>query len=204
MDGSVPYIRRQSIADRWQQFEGVVTVPEPGEPSAGRTDVIGFVPDRRMIALSEEALSRTNELWSLVEVLPLRCRTEGDYSAVHVTTQRDVINLAASTFYAPIHGVHGSTEFVVFEVDTSELSEIDLFRVPQSSSMFCTQAFLDRLHSLEVTGWSGTQIYPPTAEQLDRENVLLRESEEGVLRSEVVFGDRSLRGASPSSDSSSR
>ena len=188
-DRAGPIENRSSIAEGWPSFEGDLTTPD--NPSdTGPTDFMRFHPLDTVYTVSQSLLDRTAELWGLVEVLPLRCRT-GDYAAVHVKRQRDAIDLEASTFRTWNEFLQGVPNFIVAEFNTDGLDEVDIFRASGTRPTYCTEAFVNKLRSAGATGWEAKQVYPPTPEQLEAEERLRTEKSNG--KSVVTFGDISKR-----------
>ena len=187
-----------TLQHRWINFEGELDFrsaePEPKQA----LDFVGFSPAADLLGLRDSALNATNNLWGLVEVLPLRCR-DADYSAIHATRHYDILDLANSTFRVPrrrdaiiTFGSLGIPK--IMGLHTTDVDEVDLFRFPEIPSMFCTQGFLDRLRELGITGYGARQVWPPTEEQLAEEARLLALQRAGKMHGQMHFRPESLEG----------
>ena len=187
-----------SLLHRWIPFEGALdfrtTEPTPKQA----LDFVGFPPASALVCIRDSVLERTEKLWGLVEVLPLRCRDD-DYSAIHATRHYDIMDLATSTFRVPKRRdaiiTFGSLSLpYIVSFDPGPLDEVDLFRVPQMTAMFCTQGFIDRLDELGITGYGARQVWPPTEEQLAEEARLLALQRAGKMHGQMHFRPESLEG----------
>ena len=86
---------QSSLHHRWIPFEGELdfrtTEPTPKQA----LDFVTFSPASALVCIRDSVLERTESLWGLVEVLPLRCRDD-DYSAIHAYRHYDILDLNAS------------------------------------------------------------------------------------------------------------
>lgn len=192
-DGGGQLMRRPSIASKWIPFEGGLTAPEGERATDERPDLLHFFPSPALFAMDDAALARTDNLWGLVEVLPLRCR-DADVSAIHIPTQYDIVT-EGSSFISP-RNMSGMDRFIVLDLDTSNIRPLDLFRIPETPTVWCTEEFLVQLEAANVTGWRASQKCPPPAEHLQIEQDLIKKVEDGTADTElntVTIGDLSLR-----------
>ena len=198
-DGSEPRrleVHRESLADRWIPFEGQLDFRTTESIPKQALDFVMFSPVSTMVAVRDAVLEQTEVLWGLVEALPLRCR-DYDYSAIHAPRHADILNLDASTYRVPrsperVLSSGCLTLPIVAVFDPSTLDEVDLFRVPQMTAMFCTQGFIDRLDELGITGYGARQVWPPTEEQLAEEARLLALQRAGKMHGQMHFRPEAL------------
>ena len=185
-----------TLAPRWIAFEGELDFRTSEPVPKQALDFVKFSPASALGAVRDSVLERTEKLWGLVEVLPLRCRDD-DYSAIHAARHYDVLDLDDSTYGVPrgefvwTSGTLGALTVMGFS-GVEGLQKVDLFRVPERTAMFCTQGFLDRLRELRITGYGARQVWPPTEEQLAEEARLLALQRAGKLHGEMHFRPEAL------------
>ncbi len=169
------HIQHMSLWPHWREFEGELDM---GNIDTGRAEPIrkndfGSSALHGLKIISANAVEKTEGLWGMAEILPLKCRG-GDYSIMHPTVHHDILNMDASTYAA---GKRFETKLAfgtlssiyVYEFDVSRLNKIELFRLPQNTSTYCTQGFVDKLTEIGLTGWRASQVFPPTESQLEVE-----------------------------------